>query len=364
MAEGPEVESDYEHVDGLVYREQEVAGKGVGCVATRRIKKGSLLFREKPVFNITTTIMSGEEDKTDLTHFGDLTSEDQTKYLRLYNVYDCSNSEWSNEMKSDLAEAMIETSNMMFPGSGISQEKATRIWQIFHSNSYPKGVYLKMSRFNHSCRSNVDHFWNTATETRDLMVMREIKKGEEITLNYRPADQNTKEVRQGILKESFNFFCSCEVCDITEDEIQKEVNNYDLFREEKKRRQEGILTYESVIREAECLKRMYRLARDLKAFNRMLFLCEIVEELFDVSCQGYLSAGTQRGNRETEKAKWMKDVKMFAATGLKLATTLFGEDGVPLRENGPEAEVKNWKARERDPIKYFRKEYGGAIKYF
>ena len=77
------------------------------------------------------------------------------------------------------------------------------------------------------------------------------------------------------------------------------------------------------MKEAECLKRMYRLARDLKAFNRMLFLCEIVEELFDVSCQGYLSAGKQRGNRETEKAKWMKDVKMFATTGLKLATTLF-----------------------------------------
>ena len=43
-----------------------------------------------------------------------------------------------------------------------------------------------------------------------------------------------------------------------EDEILKEVNNYDLFREAKKRRQEFkyILTYESVIKVAECLKRM------------------------------------------------------------------------------------------------------------
>ena len=95
----------------------------------------------------------------------------------------------------------------------------------------------------------------------------------------------------------------------------------------------------------------------------MNFLWKIVEELFDVFCQGFLSAERQRGNRETENARWMKDIKLFAALGLKLATTIFGVDGMPLREDAQEAEAQKWKSRERDPLKYFRQEYGGAVKF-
>ena len=56
--------------------------------------------------------------------------------------------------------------------------------------------------------------------------------------NHKTGDQETREVRQRILKETFNFFCSCEVCDIPKDDIQKVVQNCYLFREEKKIRQE------------------------------------------------------------------------------------------------------------------------------
>ena len=108
------------------------------------------------------------------------------------------------------------------------------------------------------------------------------------------------------------------------------------------------------MKEAESLKRMYELARVTKGLSRKNFLWKIVEELFDVSCQGYLSAEGQRGNRDTEKARWMNDIKLFAALGLKLATTIFGEDGVPLREDAQEAEAKEWKSRVREQIKYFR----------
>ena len=361
MAEGAELVSELESDLGLLYREEEVLGKGVGCVAICRIKKGTLLLREKPVFDIK---IIGDE-KNYLKHFVDLTSQDQEKYLGLYNVYDSHSSEWSNQMKSDLEAAMRESNNLNFPGSGISQEQATRIWQIRRTNSFDRGVCLKMSRFNHSCHANIGHFWNTATETRDLMVMRDIREGEEITLSYKQYWMTSREERRRELRESFNFLCMCELCDISEDEIEKEINNYQLFSKEKEKQQmfKEIKTYQSVIEEAECLKRMYRLARDMKALNRRVLLADLIEELFDVSCQGFLSAANQRGNRETEKAKWMKDAKFFAATGLKMATTLFGQDGLPLPEHWHEVGAQNWKEREKDPIKYFLVEYGGAINY-
>ena len=196
-----------------------------------------------------------------------------------------------------------------------------------------------------------------------MRALRDIKIGEEITVNYRQFWMMPREDRQTELKETYNFNCHCEACDITEQEIEKEANNCKLYWEEEKMKTnikaiQG--TYESVVKEAECLKRMYKLARVTKGISKKNFLWKIVEELFDVSCQGYLSAECQRGIRETEKARWMKDIKLFAALGLKLATTIFGVDGVPLRE--AEAEAQKWKSRERDPLKYFRQEYGGAVK--
>ena len=59
----------------------------------------------------------------------------------------------------------------------------------------------------------------------------------------------------------------------------------------------------------------------------------------------------------------MKDAKFFAATGLKMAMTLFGLDGVPLPEQQYEVGAQNRKERDKDAIKYFLVEYGGAINY-
>ena len=58
--------------EGL-YKKQEVAGKGMGCVATREIKKGSLVLRERPA-------LFGQEKQTVGSMVGDftmMTREDQ-----------------------------------------------------------------------------------------------------------------------------------------------------------------------------------------------------------------------------------------------------------------------------------------------
>ena len=74
---------------------------------------------------------------------------------------------------------------------------------------------------------------------------------------------------------------------------------------------------------------------------------DIVEEAFDVSCQGAKSEEKHR-NREDAKAAWMKDAKMFATIGGEIAKTLNGAE---------HSWTKRWNERVADPIKCFLKEH-------
>ena len=73
----------------------------------------------------------------------------------------------------------------------------------------------------------------------------------------------TRDERRTILKEGYNFHCQCEACDITEEEVQKEARDCELFKEEEMKMKmfKTVGTRESMLQEAECLKRMGRLAK-------------------------------------------------------------------------------------------------------
>ena len=231
---------------------------------------------------------------------------------------------------------------------------------IKDTNGFHNGVCLKMSRFNHSCRPNAQYFWNVDTNTRDVRALRKIKQGEEITLSYNST--LSREERRTYLKDQFNFDCSCEACDLTEEEILSETKTIDEYEEEKRKKKEFqdsiTLSYDSKTAlarmqlELKCLRKMYQLAKVIKTMSRRVLLKDIVEEAFDVSAQGASSAGYLR-NMEVTKAAWLKDAKMFAEIGLGFAKTLNGED---------HSMTKEWKARSADPVKFFRKEFKGAVK--
>jgi hypothetical protein len=210
-----------------------------------------------------------------------------------------------------------------------------------------------MSRFNHSCCSNAHFFWNVDTHTRDIRAMRLIKQGEEITVNYQESMwAATRKERQTQLEKSCNFDCNCKACDATDAEMKNKASLCKLFNEENGRKdkfkQNGLMD-----KEAECLKQMYRLAKDMKTASKKIVLQSIVSEAFDVTCQGALRELFSR-NREQVKAAWMKDVRTFATIGLRIATTLFGENHSTTQE---------WKARSSDPVTFFLKEHKNAFKY-
>ena len=164
-----------------VYNVQEVAGKGMGCVATKDIKKGSLVLREKPALFI-----EKQDPKSCFKSFSMMISENQETNLALYNAYDCDSTEWSSAMRLSHEDTCNWISGLGANDlSGLSQEMAVTVWQVCLTNSFDNGVCLNTSRFNHSCNANGHNFWETKTETRELRAWRDIKQGEEITLTYK-----------------------------------------------------------------------------------------------------------------------------------------------------------------------------------
>ena len=86
----------------------------------------------------------------------EMSSELKWRYMKLHNNYkiekmgDCDN--WSYEMKEEYKEALPRLANF----SEISMAGAFDVWGIYKTNTFTQGVYLQMSRFNHSCRPNAE----------------------------------------------------------------------------------------------------------------------------------------------------------------------------------------------------------------
>ena len=58
-------------------------------------------------------------------------------------------------------------------------EKMFKIYNIYETNTYStSGVYLKISRINHSCRANA------VFSRGEVRTVHKIKEGQEINLNY------------------------------------------------------------------------------------------------------------------------------------------------------------------------------------
>ena len=74
-------------------------------------------------------------------------------------------------------------------------------------------LYHTISLFNHSCRSNIDHFYSGPYQR--VYALRDIKPGEELCHCYITAMMPYC-YRQAELLNSYNFECDCPVCCLEE----------------------------------------------------------------------------------------------------------------------------------------------------
>lgn len=171
-----------------IYAVQDIPGKGRGLVAIRDIEKGTRIICEKPIITISHGIASIQQLGTSvLDQVISLNRNDREELFSMANVYTGTN--------------LIEL-----------------LYGIIRTNALPMGpnlntggIFLQACRINHACDSNAVNHWNENLDQLTIHAIRDIRKGEEITISYLSALQN-RQTRQEDLLQNFRFTCACQLC--------------------------------------------------------------------------------------------------------------------------------------------------------
>ena len=85
------------------------------------------------------------------------------------------------------------------------------------------GVFLNISRINHSCAPNCIDSAGSDDNEKSVLALRRISQGEELSLSYLHAPEGSKAMRAGELNY-WNFVCTCELCEFegAKESIQRE----------------------------------------------------------------------------------------------------------------------------------------------
>ncbi|KAI0130754.1 SET domain-containing protein [Daldinia grandis] len=213
MAEGLQA-GGYE--DPFVIRDTGV--RGMGCFAKRDLKVGERVLVERcllwqvdhtDVYERTNSLLRSylALNKTDRARVRDLHSETNPNFrLRNRAAF-----EFSGELITEDQIDECVTVRLVHAANNFEIESAKKApdGTLLPARS---GVFLKASRFNHSCDPNC---WYTTSGWTGHFIctpMRPIKEGEEITISYIP-NQATRESRQDLLLKAWKFRCRCNRCE-------------------------------------------------------------------------------------------------------------------------------------------------------
>jgi hypothetical protein len=183
------------------YEIQSIEGKGKGLVALTDIERGKRILCEPPLLTTAYISSVSQLESTIGSKLKCLSEAQQQEFLSLYNN---------------------------FPGkkpfSGIVKTNALPLG----SGSTIGGIFPTISRINHSCRPNTQHTWNRSTERETIHAIRDIKKGEEITISYSLGGPSQS--RRQHLKENFGFDCTCDLCSLTDEALKRSDHRQELIR--------------------------------------------------------------------------------------------------------------------------------------
>ncbi|CAI6274406.1 unnamed protein product [Periconia digitata] len=170
----------------LMYAIEDVPGKGKGLIATRNISKGTRILADKPWITINESFMTKEFRMSLIAQqLHDLNKEETKDYLSMRNIY-------SN---SSAAKNWV----------GIYTTNCSTI------TSCKSALFPNVSRINHACNANAVDYWNDNLSKMTVHALRDLKRGEEITVCYVNRPRNRQE-RLRKLWEEHQFTCECDLC--------------------------------------------------------------------------------------------------------------------------------------------------------
>ena len=112
------------------YKLVAIDGKGFGCVATKNIEPGTLIFSEKPAVTALGNYPETIFFKTMMSSFKNLTKNDQKEYMKLHNTFD---GKLSDKI---LPSYVTKTCSAL----------VLKVFGIYKTNTFGNGVGIKMSR--------------------------------------------------------------------------------------------------------------------------------------------------------------------------------------------------------------------------
>lgn len=164
-----------------LYTLRSSPGEGLGSFAESSIPVGTLILKEKPLFNVP----EPRNNAAVINAFSRLSLTEQENYLALH-------------------------------AQDLSTQGDARVIDIFNSNAWQTGsrtsICPSAARFNHSCIPNAKFAWNPRLSQITVHTIVAIAAGTQIFLSYeRPYQSRT--VRQEKLTSAYGFLCACPACD-------------------------------------------------------------------------------------------------------------------------------------------------------
>ena len=218
-----------------LYELKSIDGKGLGAIAKKNIKRGTLILKEDPQISDDGNEKYGPEwIKSVWESFKRMDILDQEEYLKLSTDHQLHFEGTSN------LDFLIPIIDQTYGNESPStKRKILKTLHVFNSNflgseSKKEGkkrfFFVHSSRFNHSCQPNV-RLWQLPNEGLIFRATRKIKASEELTVSYTdyiPFGLKNREFRQKFLKDEHNLICICDFCQV---EIENK-NDIEAFEKE------------------------------------------------------------------------------------------------------------------------------------
>lgn len=188
-------------------------GKGRGLLAKVNIPRGTRILAEKGLLNIT----DNPTIQDVLKAYQRLSPTDKKVYLKLHP--------YANSYTKRFAARQLKQ-----PWSKISP-KYQKIIAIWAANNF-ENVFRKACFINHSCIPNLSFAWNKDIGRQTFHAARDIKAGEELTIQYNVGINQRRAQRQERLRD-WGFKCECPACEDTPHGQRHERKRAELYELER-----------------------------------------------------------------------------------------------------------------------------------